>query len=97
MTEIKNAWKIETSGDTIIMENNMPDTLGSRIRKLRLKHAPEPYKLTLTGLAGMVGTSRGYLWELEKDKRKDPGARLLFKIAKVLGTTVESLLTGKNQ
>lgn len=73
----------------------MPDTLGSRIRKLRLKHAPEPYKLTLEGLAGMVGTGKGYIWELENVPRKNPSARLLFKIAKALGTTVEFLLTGE--
>ncbi len=72
----------------------MPNTLGSRIRELRLKHAPAPYKLTLAGLAGLVGTQKGYLWELENDNRKNPSARLLLKIAKTLGTTVEFLLEG---
>lgn len=73
----------------------MPNTLGSRIRDLRLKHAPEPYRLTLTGLAKMVGTSKGHLWDIENDKRKNPSARLLFRIAKALGTTVEWLLEGE--
>lgn len=73
----------------------MANTLGSRIKQLRLKHAPKPYRLTLQGLAEMARTTKGYLWELENDKTKHPGAWIIYRIAKALNTTMEYLLTGE--
>lgn len=72
-----------------------PNTLGNRIRQLRLNHAPAPYKLTLKGLGKLTGISHSYLCQLETGKCNDPSAYILFEIAQALNTTVEYLLTGE--
>lgn len=59
----------------------MPDTLGSRIKELRLKHAPGA---TLRQL-------------IEWGRKGDPSIGNLRAIAKALGTTVEFLLTGEEE
>ena len=73
----------------------MLDTIGSRIRELRLNHAPKPYTFSLRAFANQLDVNYIYLSQLETGKRENPSARLLFKIAQALGTTVEFLLTGK--
>jgi transcriptional regulator with XRE-family HTH domain len=64
------------------------ERLGDKIRRLRKEK-----RLTLEGLAAATGSSKSYIWELEnRDSAPRPSAEKLFKIADVLGTTVELLL-----
>ncbi|AMN55329.1 XRE family transcriptional regulator [Labrenzia sp. CP4] len=66
----------------------MIERLGDKIRRLRKEK-----RLTLEGLAAATGSSKSYIWELEnRDSAPRPSAEKLFKIADVLGTTVELLL-----
>ncbi len=66
----------------------MIERLGDKIRRLRKEKG-----LTLEGLAAATGSSKSYIWELEnRDSAPRPSAEKLFKIADVLGTTVELLL-----
>ena len=79
----------------------MPDTLGGRIRELRLNHIPiqfvdsKPYYLSLRGLEKMSGVSNSEICLIENGKIKNPSVSSVYKIAKALGTTVEALLTGE--
>lgn len=83
----------------------MSDTLGSRIRELRLKYTPvrfipqepRPTYLTLRGLEKLSGVSNGELCLIENEKIKSPSVHSIYKIAQALGTTVEFLLTGKER
>ncbi|PGL71742.1 helix-turn-helix transcriptional regulator [Bacillus thuringiensis] len=43
-------------------------------------------------LAAQVGLSRTYIYEIENNK-KQPNVKLAIKIAKVLGTSVESIFS----
>ena len=47
--------------------------------------------LTLSKVARDAGISKGYMWEL-LNRDKDPSAKILDKIGKVLGVTVDDLL-----
>lgn len=71
----------------------MTERLGDKIRRLR-----KDKKLTLERLAEATGSSKSYIWELEnRETAPRPSAEKLYKIADVLGTTVELFLdeTGK--
>ncbi len=65
--------------------------------KDRLKERRLALKLTLQEIADAVGTSKSYIWELEKSNIKSPSATKLEEIAKVLNTTSRYLLTGHLQ
>lgn len=65
--------------------------LNERIRKLRLAKG-----LTLQQVGDVFGISRGSVSSWESGVNT-PDARKLAKLAEVLGTTVESLLTGSAQ
>ncbi len=61
--------------------------IGTRINKLRKQQGR-----TLQELADKTGSSKSYIWELE-NKSIRPGADKLSKIADVLGTTADYLLS----
>ncbi|WNK00454.1 helix-turn-helix transcriptional regulator [Thalassospiraceae bacterium LMO-JJ14] len=69
----------------------MPSPLGVRIKELR-----KSKKFTLEQLAERIGSSKGYVWELENKDDIRPSAEKLDKIAVTLDTTSEFLLTGKD-
>ena len=62
------------------------ETLGKNIRKLR-----ERKQISQSELAEKVGSQQSYIGYVERaDKR--PSLEITYKIAKVLGTTVDALL-----
>jgi len=63
-------------------------SLGTRIRKLREKHA-----LTQQSLAERAGMSISFLSEIENDKRNCSG-RMLLQLSTALGTTMDYLARG---
>ncbi len=70
-------------------------TLGQRIKQRR-----EELNISLNQLSEKSGVAKGWLWEIENEKRsKDikPSADTLFKIAEALGTSAADLLGKKIQ
>jgi len=67
------------------------ETTGSRIRALR-----ERRRLTLEKLAELTSISRGFLSEVENNKR-NPSAEYLLRIANALGASVDFLLRGATE
>lgn len=51
--------------------------------------------LTLDQLADQSGSSKSYVWELENKNPPRPSAEKLARIAQVLGTTIDYLLSGE--
>lgn len=64
------------------------DLVAKTIRKLR-----EERQLTLDALAALAGTSRGYLWEVERS-RKTPSLEVLQSLATALEVRLVDLLEG---
>ena len=62
-------------------------TLSEKIKKERTKR-----EITLEGLAKAVGSSKGYIWQIENDPNIKPSAQLIAKIAKSLNVTVDYLV-----
>ena len=70
-------------------------TMGQRIKRRR-----EELHISLNQLSEKSGVAKGWLWEIENEKRdKDvrPSAETLFKIAEALGTSAADLLGKKIQ
>lgn len=68
-------------------------TIGQRIKRRR-----EELQISLNQLSEKSGVAKGWLWELENEKRdKDvrPSADTVFKIAEALGTSAADLLGKK--
>lgn len=65
-------------------------SIGSRIKKRR-----EEKNISLSELARQTDVSKGYLSSLESENAPRPSADTLYKIARVLGTTVADLLGEK--
>jgi transcriptional regulator with XRE-family HTH domain len=65
-------------------------TLGERVRELR-----ERARLTQDELAARAKLSKGFLSDIENNKRTKVGSDFLLRIATTLGTTVEFLMTGE--
>jgi transcriptional regulator with XRE-family HTH domain len=62
-------------------------SLGDQIHKRRLeKH------ISLPELARLSRVAKGYLWEIEDGSATRPSAETLYRIAKVLGTSIADLL-----
>ncbi|WDP89312.1 MAG: helix-turn-helix transcriptional regulator [Desulfobacter sp.] len=57
----------------------------------KIKEAREQKKLTLEQLAKEVGSSRGYIWQIEKDPQKKPSFDIIVGIAKALGLSLDYL------
>lgn len=64
-------------------------TIGERIRDIR-----EAKRLTQDRLAEMSGISKGFLSDLENDKR-NVSSEYILRIANALGASVDYLLTGE--
>lgn len=61
--------------------------LGDRIRKYRTDKG-----LSLEELANMVGSTKSYIWEIEKKPEIKPSADLISKIASALNVTIDALM-----
>ena len=61
--------------------------LSDRIRELRRTRG-----LSLEQLADMVGSAKSYIWELENKPEIKPSAKLVFKLARALSVTMDSLM-----
>ncbi len=70
----------------------MASTLGARLRRLR-----EAKKLTLQQVADAVGCTKAYIWELEMKEGQRPSAERVHLLAKVLGVTMEDLMSESNE
>ena len=65
----------------------MAETFGARLQRLRTESG-----LTLEGLADAIQSTKSYVWELENKPTIRPSADLVYRLAKVLNTTVGVLL-----
>lgn len=65
----------------------MPAIQGGRIRELRKKQ-----NMTLEELAQKIGSSKGYIWELENKPDAKPSAEKLQDVAKALKSTIDFLM-----
>ena len=61
--------------------------LSEKIREERTKR-----KITLEELAKIVGSSKGYIWQIGNDPNIKPSAQLIANIAKALNVTVDYLV-----
>lgn len=61
--------------------------VGRRIRELR------GFDMTQAEFADAIGVAQSYVSDIERG-RKEPGAVVLFRIARLYGKTMEWLLTG---
>lgn len=66
----------------------MASAFGIRLRRLR-----EAKKLTLQQVADAVGCTKAYIWELEMKEGQRPSAERVHALAKVLGVTMEDLMS----
>lgn len=73
-----------------MLTKNQEETIGQRVKRLRKAKNLSQYRL-----AALVGTSDNYILQLENGTVKVPGSDKLLKIAEVLETTTDYLLTGK--
>jgi transcriptional regulator with XRE-family HTH domain len=64
------------------------ETLGARIRRLRITHASSP--MTLRGLAAAAQISAPFLSDIEHDRRR-PGDAVMSALAKSLGAPLRDL------
>lgn len=60
--------------------------IGDKIKYLRLKLG-----MTLQEVGDLIGSTRGYVWELENREIKDIGASKLLSLSKALGVSMEYL------
>lgn len=67
-------------------------SLGNKIYELRIDRG-----LTLEDLAKAVGTSKGYIWELENSHTRKPSFQVIIKIARALKTTLNKLAEATNE
>lgn len=68
----------------------MSNTFAERLQDLRQREG-----FTLEELAGMVGSTKSYIWELENKPKIRPSAEMAYKLAKELKTTVGVLMGEK--
>ena len=69
------------------MNGNQQIIVGIRIKELRLAR-----KMTLEDLAGRVGMTKSYLWNIENHRHPGVSGIKLSQIAEELGTTTDYLL-----
>ena len=65
----------------------MAKTFGAKIRDRR-----QELRLTLENVAEMIGSTKSYVWELEKKKKARPSAEIVIKLSKVLSLPAEYLI-----
>lgn len=61
--------------------------LAARLRELRLRKSE-----SLQDVATAVGVSKTHIWELERNRSKNPSMELLTKLADHFGVTIRSLV-----
>ena len=66
--------------------------LSEKIRELRTSRG-----LSLDQLASNVGSTKSYIWELEKKPGTKPSAELVSKLAQALDVTMDSLMDEKKE
>lgn len=66
--------------------------LSEKIRELRTSRG-----LSLDQLASNVGSTKSYIWELEKKPGIKPSAELVSKLAQALDVTMDSLMDEKKE
>jgi transcriptional regulator with XRE-family HTH domain len=66
------------------------DSVGSRIRFIRIQK-----KLTLDQLAKKSGISKSFLWEVENDRSKISGEKLL-RVVDAFGASLDYILRGES-
>lgn len=66
-------------------------TLGEKIRTLRKAKG-----MTLDDLAVKIDAQRSYIWGIENGRIQNPSAENLTRIAKILNTTINTLLDDIN-
>lgn len=66
--------------------------LSEKIRELRNDRG-----LSLEQLAHLVGSTKSYIWELEKKPEIKPSAELVAKLAQALDVTMDSLMDEKKE
>ena len=64
--------------------------LSEKIRELRTSRG-----MSLEQLAAQVGSTKSYIWELEKKPDIKPSADLVSKIAQALDVTIDSLMDAR--
>ena len=64
-------------------------TIGDRIRERRLQ-----LNWTLEKLSTEAGVSKGFLSDLETGRRKGAGGQILSEIARVLGVSLDHIISG---
>lgn len=69
-----------------------PTTFGARLKASRNQMG-----FNQEALAQRVGSSKGYISELETNPDIRPSAELVMKLAEELGTTVEFLMRGEKE
>jgi len=70
----------------------MAKKFGEKLKSLRLHH-----NMTLEELAGVIGTSKAYMWQLENKTHARPSADLLLKIANHFDQAPEFLLDDEQE
>ena len=65
----------------------MSKTFGTTLHRHRKKAG-----MTLEVLAEAAGSTKSYIWELENKPNIRPSAELVYRLARILGTTVGVLL-----
>lgn len=61
--------------------------LSEKIRELRNEHG-----LSLEQLAQQIGSTKSYIWELEKKPKIKPSAEIVSKLANALNVTMDFLM-----
>lgn len=70
------------------MNETNPTSVGQRIQRYRKQKG-----ISLTGLAGLSGISKSYLWRLESEEGETrPSAETLYKLSQALGVTLADLM-----
>jgi transcriptional regulator with XRE-family HTH domain len=71
---------------------SMAKKFGEKLKNLRLHH-----NMTLEELAGVIGTSKAYMWQMENKTHARPSAELLLKIANHFDQAPEFLLDDQQE
>ncbi|MBO4521068.1 MAG: helix-turn-helix transcriptional regulator [Alphaproteobacteria bacterium] len=66
-------------------------TLGEKITQLRVEHNE-----SLQELADSIGITKAHLWEMEKNRSKNPSLSILQKLANHFKISIDSLVGNEN-
>ena len=68
--------------------------MGARFNASYFKSERKRKNISQSSLADMADTSERYIRDLEKGKKTNPSANLLYRLSKAMGTPMENLMTG---